>query len=226
MPIRINLLAEAQALDEMRRKDPVKRTVWVAGFIVCVVLIWIGKLWMDVTFAQGERDKLENELKSKTAKYNAVNEELAKTKAVDDKLAQLDSLHTNRFLWAPVLNALQKTMVPDIQVVTIRGQQIFNREEAHDAGSGGHHNFVPEAVVERDTLSIEARDYKSSNQNYNKYKEALCSSDFFIARLQRKDGFVIDGVLSALIPDPVNPNKQFVTFTLASHFPEIRRTAK
>src|SRR5580658_4135807 len=115
MPIRINLLAEAQALDEMRRKDPVKRTIWVAGFIVCVVLIWIGKLWMDVNFAQGDRDKFENELKSKTAKYNAVNDELAKTKAVDGKLAQLDSLHTNRFLWAPVLNALQKTMVPNIQ---------------------------------------------------------------------------------------------------------------
>ena len=29
MAIRINLLAESQAAEEMRRKDPVKRAVWI-----------------------------------------------------------------------------------------------------------------------------------------------------------------------------------------------------
>ena len=39
MPIRINLLAEAQAAEEMRRKDPVKRAVWIGGFVIFLVLL-------------------------------------------------------------------------------------------------------------------------------------------------------------------------------------------
>ena len=34
----------------------------------------------------------------------------------------------------------------------------------------------------------------------------------------------MDGVLGPLTVDPVDANKQFVTFTLASHFPEVRRS--
>ncbi len=34
MPIRLNLLAEAQAAEEMRRRDPVKRALWLAGLII------------------------------------------------------------------------------------------------------------------------------------------------------------------------------------------------
>jgi len=39
MPIRINLLAEAQAAEEMRRKDPVKRAIWIGGFVVFLTLL-------------------------------------------------------------------------------------------------------------------------------------------------------------------------------------------
>ena len=34
MPIRLNLLAEAQAAEEARRRDPVKRAVWMAALII------------------------------------------------------------------------------------------------------------------------------------------------------------------------------------------------
>ena len=44
MPIRINLLAEAQAAEELRRKNPVKRGIWIGGFLVLVVILWIAKL--------------------------------------------------------------------------------------------------------------------------------------------------------------------------------------
>jgi len=38
MPIRINLLAESQALEEMRRRDPVKRAIWVGVLVVSLLL--------------------------------------------------------------------------------------------------------------------------------------------------------------------------------------------
>jgi len=40
MPIRLNLLAEAQAAEEARRRDPVKRAIWIGALLVSVVLVW------------------------------------------------------------------------------------------------------------------------------------------------------------------------------------------
>ncbi|MGP8198819.1 MAG: hypothetical protein ACLQU4_04880 [Limisphaerales bacterium] len=224
MPIRINLLAEAQAVAELRRKDPVKRGIWIGGFLVCVVLLWIAKLQLDISFEQHNYTKIEGLWKNKLATYTIVTNEQVRTGEVDRKLAALDLLSTNRFLWAPVLNALQQTMVDDVQVTRIRGEQALAREEGHDIGSGASRRRLPGAMIEKVSLSIEAKDLKPGEQNYTKYKENLCTFDFFAKRLGRRDGFVMDGVLGPLTVDPVDPNKQFVTFTLAAHFPEARHS--
>ena len=52
MPIRINLLAEAQALEEMRRKDPVKRAALAAGALVCLALVYSSYLQLRAGIAR------------------------------------------------------------------------------------------------------------------------------------------------------------------------------
>ena len=157
------------------------------------------------------------------SKYSAVTNEQARIGDVGRKLGELDSLSTNRFLWAPVLNALQKTMIDQVQITRLVGNQVFVREEAHDISGGSNRVHIPEAMVEKVSLSLEAKDLKPDDQSYTKFKENLCAFDFFAKRLQRRDGFVMDGILGPRTGDPVDPNKQFVTFTLTSHFPEVRR---
>jgi len=223
MPIRINLLAEAQAAAELRRKNPVKRGIWIGGFLVCVVVLWIAKLQLDISFEKHSYNNIEADWKGKMTKYSTVTSAQIKIGEVDRKLAQLDLLTTNRFLWAPVFNALQKTMVDQVQVTRLIGQQAYVNEEGHDIGSGATHTHVPGAMVEKVSLVIEAKDLRPSEQNYTKFKESLCTFDFFAKRLQRRDGFVMDGILGPLTMDPVDSSRQFVTFTLASHFPEARR---
>ncbi len=224
MPIRINLLAEAQAAAELRRKNPVKRGIWIGSFLVCVVLLWIAKLQLDISFEKHTCNNIEEDWKAKTAKYSAVTNEQARTIEVEQKLAQLDCLSTNRFLWAPVLNALQKTMVDHVQVTGLRGAQFYVKEEGRDVGAGAKKSHIPGAMIEKVSLSLEAKDLKPNDQNYTKFKESLCSFDFFAKRLKRRDGFVMAGILGPLTVDPVDPSRQFVTFTLASHFPEVRRS--
>jgi len=224
MPIRINLLAEAQAAAELRRKNPIKRGIWIGGFLVCLVVLWIADLQLDIFFDKHDYSSVESDWKSKMTKYSTVTNEQVKTGEVERKLAQLDYLSTNRFLWAPVLNALQKTMVDHVQVTRLRGEQAYVKEEGRDIGSGSSRKHMPGAMIEKVSLSIEAKDLKPGEQNYTKYKENLCTFDFFANRLQRRDGFVMDGILGPLTVDPVDPSKEFVTFTLASHFPEVRRS--
>jgi hypothetical protein len=224
MPIRINLLAEAQAAAEMRRKDPVKRGIWIGSFLVFVVVLWIAKLQLDISFEKHNYNNIDADWKSKSTKYASVTNAQARTAEIDQKLKALDYLSTNRFLWAPVLNALQKTMVDNVQVTRLTGLQVYTKEEGHFIGSGSSKRYMSGSVTEKVSLSIEAKDLKPGDENYTKYKESLGSFDFFARRLARRDGFVMDGVLGPLTVDPVDPNKQFVTFTLATHFPEAKRS--
>jgi hypothetical protein len=220
MPIRINLLAEAQAAEEMRRNDPVKRAIWIGAFCVVVVALWGFKVQMDVGTAKARYNGLDAGWKQDEAHYIAVTNNLARIADIDHKLVELDRLTTNRFLWAPVLNALQKTALNQVSVTQFRGEQGYTVEEAHMSGKA----YVPGVVTEHIKVSIEARDNDPNSQGYNKYKEALNQSDYFIKRCGRKDSFVIEGTLSPITADPNDPTRQFVTFTLASRFPEVRRS--
>lgn len=223
MPIRINLLAEAQAAEEQRRNDPVKRAIWVGAFCVCLVLLWMFDLQFDIFFAQKNYDSKGSQWKSISAKYAAVTNNSLKIGEIDRKLAALDRLHTNRFLWAPVLNALQKTVVDNVQLSGIRTEDFMIREEGHDIVSGINRIHVPPTMVEKISLYLDGRDNDSDAQDYNKYKETLAGNEFFVSHLGRKDGFLLDS-LGTPSPDPANPPRQFVTFVLASHFPEARRS--
>ena len=179
MPIRINLLAESQAAEETRRKDPVKRSIWIAGFLVSLVLLWLLKLQCDIWFDQKDLAQINGRWTEIKANYGAVTNNVLKTAEIDRKLAALDQLATNRFLWAPVLNALQKCVVNNVQVTRFRGEQSYVKEEPHDIGTGATKRTIPGGVVEKTSLFIDARDSDANQQNYTKFKESLCNSEFF-----------------------------------------------
>jgi hypothetical protein len=223
MPIRINLLAEAQATEELRRKDPVKRGIWLAGFAISLVLLWILKLQCDIWFDQKDLSRINASWAEKKANYAAVTNNVFKMAEIDRKLAALDNLSTNRFLWAPVLNALQKSVVNDIQVTHLKGEQKYLKENSQDIGSGPTKKTIPGGEVEKISLFVDAKDCNASQQNYTKFKEALCNSDFFVKNLGRRDGFVLQGTLSLPAADPSDPSRSYITFALESHFPEVRR---
>jgi len=44
MAIRLNLLAETQAAEELRRKDPVKRVGWIGALLIAIMLVWSSSL--------------------------------------------------------------------------------------------------------------------------------------------------------------------------------------
>lgn len=208
----------------MRRKDPVKRGIWIGSFLVLVVVLWIAKYQLDISFEKSAYNKVEATWKSKMTQYSAVTNNQARTAEIEQKLTALDQLATNRFLWAPVLNALQKTVVDNVQVVRLTGVQSYTSEEGREVTSGLSRRHIPGSTTEKTVISLECKDYRPTDEDYTKYKERLATSDFFTKRLGRRDGFIMDGTLGQLTVDPVDPNKQFVTFTLKTQFPEVRRS--
>ena len=181
-------------------------------------------LQLNISFENRNYTAIKGDWESKMTKYATVTNEQMQTGEVERKLSQLDYLSTNRFLWGPVLNALQQSVIEQVQVTKLSGEQTYAREDSHIVNVGTTRKVIPAVTTEKISLSIAAKDLKPNDQNYTKYKESLCSYSYFAKRLGRRDGFVMDGVLSQLTIDPLDPNRQFVTFTLATHFPEVHRS--
>jgi hypothetical protein len=219
MAIRINLLAEEQAAEELRRKNPVKLVIWVGSFLVIAMALWIVKLQLDIGYSKTKYSSLDQQWKDNIAKYAAVTNNMAKIAEIDKKLDALDRLSTNRFFWGPVLDAFQQTVVNDIQVTRLAGEQRYVKEEAKTIGTGATKKVIPGSTVEKTTLYVDAKDYNPNAQTYDKFKETLSDFGFFVSNLQR--GFVLEGTLSAPSVDPTDLNKQFVNFKLVAHFKDM-----
>jgi len=96
MPIRINLLAEAQALEDLRRRDPVKRAIWVGILLVLGMLAFGSSLWVKALVGKGELAKEEAIFNVHSNDYRVVLENERKLNTMEVKLAALNQLATNR----------------------------------------------------------------------------------------------------------------------------------
>jgi hypothetical protein len=220
MPIRINLMAEAQALEEARRRNPVKLGCWIAGFFVAVVGLGIAKLQMDIHFAKNEFTQLSKDWDADALKYSSVTNNETQIAAIKGKIAALDHLQTNRFLWGPVLNALQQTVVDQVQVTHIWGLQIIEREASRSIAG----KTIPgSANFEKIKLSIAGKDYSPSAEGYKNYEDTLNHFDFFAKKMGGREGFSIEGAPSQKFQEAPGSSREFRNFTLTNQFPDIRR---
>jgi hypothetical protein len=225
MPIRINLLAEAQAAEDLRRRDPVKRSIWIAGFFISLVVIWC--LWVQgqIIQASSELGKHQAHWNSIEKKHAAVTENLKQAAVIERKLGSLNRLSTNRFLWGSTLNAFQQTVVDHVQTVRLKSEQVYSFIEgtAAKTNSSKPSAAKPASSVEKITLTIEAKDWNPGEQNYNKLKEALAKFPYFQSSLTNKPDALRLTSLSKPAFDPSDPLRPFVTFTLEMQYPEVRR---
>ncbi len=224
MPICINLLADAQAAEELRRRDPVKRSLWVGGLVISLVLTWCLIIQARIVTAKSEFSKHDAHWKAIEKKHAGVTDDLKKTGAVERKLSVLHRLSTNRFLWGSTLNALQQTVVDQVQAVRLKTDQTFTYIEPVAAKTNANKVVPskPAAAVEKIAITLEAKDWNPSGQNYSKLKEAIAKFPSFQTNFAKSDALRLTS-LSKPSLDPNGASSPFVSFTLEMQFPEIRR---
>jgi hypothetical protein len=188
MPIRLNLLAEQQAAEEMRRRDPVKRAGMVGGVLVGIMAVWCGFGQLQVMQANNELNKAQSDWNSIEKKYQAT---LKSKSNLDEQEGRLNSLHnlaTNRFLWSVPLDAMQNVMVDNVQVIRFSAEQNYFLTEAiktstnHDTGriSPGK----PGTATEDIKVILDGRDWgRPSEQNYARFQEAIQNNSYFKTNL-------------------------------------------
>jgi hypothetical protein len=224
MPIRLNLLAEAKVAEEMRRKDPVKRALYLAALLVAAGLVWASSLKLNTIVVNKDLSTILAEMNQATNEYQQV---ISKQKQIADmtqKLVALHALTTNRFLTGNLLNALQQTTVEDVQLVRLKLEQQF----IHVAGTKARTNSnkvvpgTPPKVTEKTTLVLDGADSSiRPGDQVAKVREAISSFSYFQEHLDRANPVTWQGSSAPLIsPDTGRPT---VSFTLICKYPEQTR---
>ena len=116
MPININLLAEAQAAEELRRRDPVKRAMFIGISLIAVFFVWYAAVMALALTAKESDTSAEVAIDSKTNAYTQVMLQQRNLDLARSKLAALNKLQSQRFLQGNLLNALQQATVRGVQL--------------------------------------------------------------------------------------------------------------
>jgi hypothetical protein len=223
MPIRINLLAEAHALEDLRRRDPVKRAIWVGGALVAVILAWGSSLQVKAMVAKRALGKIEAQLVTRTNAYQGVLGNQRKLAEVERKLTALQQLATNRLLYGTLLNGLQQSTIDDVQLVRFRADQSYSFTEEVKPRTNDEERVIPgrpATVTERIVLNLDARDSSPNpGDQVNKFKQALMGSPYFKGVLSNTN----EVRLASLSPLQSSDNKGFVLFSLECRFPQKTR---
>ncbi len=218
MPIRINLLAEAQAEEELRRRDPVKRAIFLGAFLVALALVWFSSTWLTYMLAKQKLNQVQADIQAHTNAYTQEKINLAKISEIQHRIDSLQQLSAARFLQGNMMNALQQTYVPNVQLTRLRIEQSYSASAAVAAktNSFGVIPGKPPAVTKHIVLTLDAKDFSPNpGDQVNHYKDALLKQDFFKSNLDTVSGVRLAS-LSAL-QTPLD-SKPFVLFTLECRF--------
>lgn len=220
MPIRINLLAEAKALEELRRRDPVKRIVLLGVAVVLAVSAFSIWLQLQIMMVKGDLSRTQAQIASRHSDYQRVLENQSRLADVTYRLGSLQEMATNRLLYGTLLNALQQTAINDVQLTRFRADQSYFVTEGVKPKTNSDNRVIagrPSTAAEKIVLTLEARDNGANpGDQVNKYKQALADSRYFLQNMGKTN----EVRLANLSPPQALDGKPFVQFTLECRFPE------
>ena len=218
MPIRINLLAEALAEEDLRRRDPVKRSIFIGGFLVALSLVWFSSTWLETIIEKNGLNQIEQEIQSKTNDFNQVQVNLKKITDAQKRLDALQLLSNTRFLQGNLLNALQQIYVPNVQLTRFRLDQTYSTKEGSPPQTNAYGVLPgrPGVATERLNLVLDAKDFSPNpGDQVNRFKSSLASQSFFKSYLDPTNGVKLSNLSP---PQSTFGSKPFVLLTLACRF--------
>lgn len=224
MPIRINLLAEAQAEEDLRRRDPVKRSLVVGGLLVAAFLVWFSSIWANSIWENRQLTQIDGEIQTRTNEFSQVL--INQKRAIDAqrRLEALNKYSASRFLHANLLDAMQKVYVPNVQLTRLRLDQNY----ASTPGTPPVTNSVgviagrPGTSTERILMTLDAKDSSANpGDQINRFKEALANHDYLKTLLEKTNSVRLSAPPSA--PQSISDGKFFVMFTLECRFGDKTR---
>jgi hypothetical protein len=221
MPIHINLLAEAKIAEEMRRRDPVKRAIFVGLFLVALAFVWSSTLQLDAMVSKNRLGQLQAEITSHSNAWQNVMVNQTKLNNAKANLDALQRLSAARFLQGNFLNALQQLNMDSLQMARIKELQNYdvtpgtaNRTNSAGTVIPGRPGTVSEKIV----LSFDVRDFSASpGGQVNKFKDTIATNPYFKTVINKTDGIQL---INLSPPQSWVDGRPYVLFTLETKLPD------
>lgn len=223
MPIRINLLAEARVAEDRRRRDPAKRVLFAGALLVAVALVWSSSLMLKGMLAKKDLSQVQNEIQVRTNEFDRVQMSTRKIADANNKVEDLKKFSAARFLQGSLLNGLQQTTVPGVQLTRLRVDQTYAFTEGTKPQTNrfGVVAGRPPVVTEKVVLTLDAKDSGATpGDQVNRFNEAIAQQPYFQTMLDKTNGIRLAS-LSA--PQTGPDGKPYVLFTLECRFPAQSR---
>jgi hypothetical protein len=223
MPIRINLLAEAKAAEELRRHDPVKRVIFVGALCVALTLVWSSSLQLQTMLSKKEVSDKQTAIAACTNEFQHVLTDQKKTAAAKEKLKALKTMTNSRFLQGNLLNALQQVPVDGVRLTRLKVDQDYLYAEGTPSQTNKNGVILgrPSTMTEKVVVWLDARDSSANpGDQVNKFKEAVANQSYFKAMLNKTNGVQL---INLSAPQAGFDGKPCVLFTLKCNFPEYAR---
>jgi hypothetical protein len=223
MPIRINLLAEAKAAEELRRHDPAKRAMFCGAFLVALALVWSSSLQLEAMLANKNVTDRQTEIAAHTNEFQRVLADQKKTAAAKEKLEALKKMTNSRFLQGNLLDALQQVTVDSVRLTRLKVDQDYFPSAGTPSQTNKNGVILgrPSTVTEKIVVWLDARDASANpGDQVNKFKEAVASQSYFKATLNKTNGVQLINLSAS---QAGFDGKPCVLFTLKCIFPEYTR---
>jgi hypothetical protein len=223
MPIHINLLAEAQAAEDLRRRDPVKRATFLGATLVMLMLFWGVMGQINLSLATSTLTGVQSQITANNPAYTNVMANFNKIAIAKNKLDSLQKLQASRFLQGNLLDALQRVTVGGVQLTRVRIVQSYFLTPGTDPQTGinGVIPARPGTSRERIVLALDARDSSASpGDQVNNFKQAIAGQPYFKTMLDKTNSVELVG-LPSLQTGPDGKPSAF--FTVECHFPDQTR---
>jgi hypothetical protein len=217
MPIKINLLAEAQELEELKRRDPVKRLAFLGIILVVLILGWSSLLVGKSMMAKSELSRLQGEIKAKEDSYKQVLESLDVMVDIKRRLVSIDRLATNRFLIGSLLNTFQRNTMEHIQLTMLKVDQKFELLPEVKPAKGTKQIPKPATIKENNTILISVKDSSSTPGDQVTKFQQLLSKDAYFKGVLDPNGFRLTALGAAQLD---TDGRACVPFTLEARVPE------
>jgi hypothetical protein len=221
MPIRINLLAETLAAEDMRRRDPVQRAIVVAVLLVAAMLVWASSLSLKSMLARSDLAQIEAQMGSRTNTYRHVLDDQRQLAEFKGRLSALQHLATNRFLNGTMLNALQHVSADDLRLLRLKTEQTYTAPAAPATASGST-PAPPQTVTEHIVLTLDASDSSPNpGDQIGKFKDMVASNAYFQDMLEHTNAVALKSYSLPQISH--GTGRPCVQFTLECRYPDKTR---
>jgi hypothetical protein len=223
MPIHINLLAESQIAEDLRRRDPVKRAIFGGAILVVLALVWSSSLQLAVMVQKNNLSQTQAEIDGHNTAFQEVLVSQKSIAEARNKLAALQKLSEARFLQGNLMNALQQLNTDGVQLTRVRLDQSYFTLLGTANTTNNDHVILgrPATTTEKIVMTLDARDSSDSPEDQiNKFKDAVASQSYFKGVLDKTNAVQLTRLSSAQTD---SSGRSYVTFTLESTFPDITR---